>query len=108
MSYPYSDIRDFLAAFEREGDLRHVRVPVDPTLEATEIVTRVIREGGPALVFDRPTRGTMPLAMNVFGTERRMARALGVDRLDDIGDTIAGLLKPEVPTGFGGLREALG
>jgi len=108
VSYPYSDIRDFLAALEREGDLRHVRVPVDPTLEATEIVTRVIREGGPALVFDRPTRGIMPLAMNVFGTERRMARALGVDRLDDIGDTIAGLLKPEVPTGFGGLREALG
>ena len=39
MSYPYSDIRDFLAALERDGDLRHVRVPVDPTLEVTEIVT---------------------------------------------------------------------
>ena len=108
MSYPYSDIRDFLTALERDGDLRHVRVPVDPTLEATEIVTRVIRAGGPALVFDRPTRGIMPLVMNVFGSERRMAKALGVERLDDIGDTIAGLLKPEVPTGFGGIREAFG
>src|SRR4051794_12462321 len=49
----------------------------------------------------------MPLAINVFGTEARMAKALGVDRLDEIGDRIRDLLKPEVPVGFGGMREAL-
>src|SRR4051794_11660720 len=49
----------------------------------------------------------MPLAINVFGTEARMAKALGVERLDDIGDRIRDLLKPEVPVGFGGMREAL-
>lgn len=104
----YADLRDFLSRLEKDRDLRHVRVPVDPRLEVTEIVSRVIRERGPALVFDRPVGADMPLAINVFGTERRMARALGVDRLDDIADRIAGLLKPEIPVGLGGLRDALG
>ena len=53
--------------------------PVDPHLEISEIVTRTVRAGGPALVFDRPTRGDMPVAINLFGTERRMAMALGVE-----------------------------
>jgi 4-hydroxy-3-polyprenylbenzoate decarboxylase len=91
---PYDDLRDFLARLERDGELRRVGVPVDPVLEVSEIVQRVIRVGGPALLFERPTAGSMPLAINVFGTEARMARALGVDRLDEIGDRIAALLKP--------------
>jgi 4-hydroxy-3-polyprenylbenzoate decarboxylase len=104
----WADLRDFLHRLEKDRDLAHVRVPVDPRLEVTEIVTRVVRDGGPALVFDRPLGAGMPLAMNVFGTDRRMALALGVDRLDDIGDRIAGLLRPEIPVGFGGVRDTLG
>jgi 4-hydroxy-3-polyprenylbenzoate decarboxylase len=104
----YDDLRDFLARLDREGELRRVRVPVDPALEVTEIVQRVVRAGGPALLFEKPTSGSMPLAMNLFGTDRRMALALGVDRLDEIGDRIADLLRPELPVGLGGLREALG
>ncbi len=104
----WADLRDFLHRLEKDRDLTHVRVPVDPHLEVSEIVTRVVREGGPALVFDRPVGSGMPLAMNVFGTDRRMALALGVERLDDIGDRIAGLLRPELPVGFGGVRDALG
>ncbi len=104
----WADLREFLAHLERHGDLRHVRVPVDPLLEVTEIVTRVVRDHGPALLFDRPTGADMPLAINVFGTEKRMAAALGAGSLDEIGDRIAALLRPEIPTGFGGLREALG
>jgi 4-hydroxy-3-polyprenylbenzoate decarboxylase len=104
----YDDLRDFLAQLEKAGDLRRVSAPVDPHLEVTEIVQRVLRQGGPALLFERPTRGRMPLAINVFGTEQRMAAALGVDHLDEIGARIADLLKPELPVGLGGLRDALG
>lgn len=108
MPRAWTDLRDLLTHLERTGDLRHVPAPVDPRLEVTEIVTRVVRDKGPALVFDHPTTGEMPLAINVFGTERRMATALGVDSLDEHGDRIAALLKPEMPAGFGGIREALG
>ena len=104
----YADLRDFLRDLERAGELKHVTAPVDPHLEVTEIVTRVIRAGGPALVFDRPVGARMPLAINLFGTERRMAMALGVESLDEIGHRIGALLEPELPHGFGGLREAVG
>ena len=61
-----------------------------------------------AAVRERRRLGDMPLAMNVFGTDRRMAKALGVDDLDEIGERIGELLKPELPHGFGGMRDALG
>jgi 4-hydroxy-3-polyprenylbenzoate decarboxylase len=104
----FSDLQDFVSALERDGDLARVTVPVDPHLEVTGIVQRVLREQGPALLFENPTRGRMPLLMNAFGTQRRMARALGVETLDEIGDRIAELLKPELPHGIGGLKDALG
>ena len=103
----FDDLQEFLTALERDGDLARVRVPVDPHLEVTGIVQRVVRSQGPALLFENPTRGRLPLAMNVFGTQRRMARALGVSSLDEIGQRIADLLKPELPRGVGGLRDAL-
>jgi 4-hydroxy-3-polyprenylbenzoate decarboxylase len=104
----FADLQEFVAALERDGDLARVRVPVDPHLEVTGIVQRVVREQGPALLFERPSRGRMPLLMNAFGTQRRMARALGAESLDEIGDRIAELLKPELPRGIGGLKDALG
>ncbi len=104
----FSDLQAFLAALERDGDLTRIRASVDPHLEVTGIVERVVRAGGPALLFEKPSRGQMPLAINVFGTARRMARALGVDDLDEIGERIGELLKPELPRGVGGLRDALG
>jgi 4-hydroxy-3-polyprenylbenzoate decarboxylase len=104
----FADLQDFVAALERDGDLRRVRVPVDPHLEVTGIVQRVLRDQGPALLFERPTRGRLPLLMNAFGTQRRMARALGVTDLDEIGQRIGELLKPELPRGIGGLKDALG
>jgi 4-hydroxy-3-polyprenylbenzoate decarboxylase len=104
----YADLREFLRRLDREGDLRHVSAPVDPYLEVTEIVTRVVREQGPALVFDHVHGSSMPLAINVFGTERRMAAALGVSSLDDIGRRIGELIKPELPHGLGGIKDAVG
>ena len=106
--FPYHDLKEFLAALESAGELRRVTVPVDPTLEISEIVTRTVRAGGPALLFERPTRGEMPVAINLFGTEQRMAMALGVDSLDEVGDRIGALVKPELPVGWSGIREGLG
>ncbi|MEO9140573.1 MAG: menaquinone biosynthesis decarboxylase, partial [Jatrophihabitans sp.] len=104
----FADLQDFVSALERDRDLVRVRVPVDPHLEVTGILTRTLREHGPALLFENPTRGRMPLLLNAFGTERRMARALGVQDLDEIGQRIAALLKPELPRGISGLKDALG
>ncbi len=104
---PYADLRELLRDLERDRDLARISVPVDPHLEVTEIVTRVVREQGPALLFEQPTTGDMPLAINVFGTHRRMAKALGVRDLDEIGARIRDLLKPELPQGFSGFKDAL-
>ena len=106
--FPYTDLKDFLAALERAGELRRVSAPVDPTLEISEIVTRTVRAGGPALLFERPTRGEMPVAINLFGTEKRMAMALGVEHLDEIGERIGDMLKPELPQGLSGMMGGLG
>src|ERR671932_562917 len=106
--FPFDDLQSFLSALEAAGELRRVTVPVDPTLEISEIVTRTVRAQGPALLFERPVRGEMPVAINIFGTHRRMAMALGVDSVDEVGARIGELVKPELPVGFAGIREGLG
>jgi len=106
--YPYSDLKEFLAALEHAGELHRVKAAVDPTLEISEIVTRTVRAKGPALLFERPTRGEMPVAINIFGTHRRMAMALGVEDVNEIGARIGELVKPELPVGWAGIRDGLG
>src|SRR6266700_3278690 len=104
----YADLREFLHRLDKAGELKHVGAKVDPYLEVTEIVQRVIRDRGPALLFDNVVGSSIPLAINVFGTERRMCLALGVDSLDEVGHRIAELVRPELPHGFAGLRESVG
>jgi 4-hydroxy-3-polyprenylbenzoate decarboxylase len=104
----FDDLRDLLAALEKDGELARVSATVDPHLEVAEIATRVVAAGGPALLFENVKGSKIPLAINVFGTEKRMARALGVEDLDAIGARIADLLKPEFPHGWGGFKDALG
>ena len=104
----YDDLPDFLERLEKDGELVRVRAQVDPHLEITEIVDRVVRAGGPALLFENVKGSKLPLAMNVFGTQARMAKALEVTDLDEIGARIADLLKPELPKGFAGFKDALG
>jgi 4-hydroxy-3-polyprenylbenzoate decarboxylase len=106
--FPYTDLKEFIAALAAAGELRRVTVPVDPTLEISEIVTRTVRARGPALLFEKPTRGEMPVAINLFGTNRRMAMALGVGDVDEIGARIGELVKPELPVGWAGIRDGLG
>src|SRR5262245_25439967 len=104
-----SDLREWIALLEREGELVRVGVEVDPYLEVTEIVSRTVRAGGPALLFERPKGSDYPLLINQFGTERRMCLALGVDRLDDAASKLADVLEMQPPQGIGeklrGLRQ---
>ncbi len=103
----FDNLRAFIGAIDAAGDLRRVAHPVSTRLEITEIADRVMKSpgGGPALLFERPTlasgaAASIPVAVNLFGSERRMALALGVERLDDIGDRIAAMLNVKVPEGL--------
>jgi 4-hydroxy-3-polyprenylbenzoate decarboxylase len=105
---PYASLRDFMARLEAAGRLVRVGVPVSPHLEMTEIQTRLLAEGGPAVLFENVVHGGIgaPVLVNLFGTVERVA--WGMDRepgeLRDIGKTLAFLKQPEPP---GGWREAL-
>src|SRR5438552_3163501 len=96
---PFADLREWIAFLEREGELVRVAAEVDPHLEITEITDRVVKAGGPALLFERP-KSEHPLLINQFGTERRMCMAFGVDRLDEVGQKLAGVLEMQPPEGL--------
>lgn len=93
------DLRTFLEAVERAGELRRVRVPVDPALEITEICQRVIREGGPALLFENVDGADFPLAINLFGSAKRVELALGRPPAE-IGESLFSLAKEMNPPSF--------
>jgi 4-hydroxy-3-polyprenylbenzoate decarboxylase len=104
---PLDNLREFLAAIEKRDTLVRVADPVSIDKEVTEIADRCMKSpgGGPALLFERPMlRGgatsRYPVAVNLFGSERRMALALGVECLDDIAARISELLALKVPEGL--------
>ena len=104
MKQKYEDLRDFMGQLERAGQLKRVAAPVSPRLEITEISDRVLRRGGPALLFEHPTSGQMPVLANLFGTAERVAAGMGQDSiaaLRDVGGLLARLKEPEPPRGFG-------
>ena len=91
----YGRLTDFIDRLDRAGELRRIKIPVSSDLEITEIADRVMKQpgGGKALLFENVVGSKMPLAINLFGSKRRMAWALGVNDLDDIAAGIADLLK---------------
>jgi 4-hydroxy-3-polyprenylbenzoate decarboxylase len=104
----YGDLRDFLQALQRVGELARIDREVSPRLEITEISRRVLARAGPALLFTRPGGGSVPVLTNLFGTQGRIALAMGgegSERLREVGELLAALKEPEAP---GGLRDALG
>ncbi len=112
----YRDLRDFMGQLELAGELRRIAEPVSPHLEMTALCDRVLRAGGPALLFEQAAGHTMPVLGNLFGTPGRVARAMGVDDLLGLrpfGEALAALKEPEAPKGFkdmmglGGLLKTL-
>ena len=108
---PFASLRDFIARLDRDGQLARVKAPVSPHLELTEIHTRVLNDGGPAILFENVVKDDgipygMPVLANLFGTVERVA--WGMDRepeqLRDVGETLAFLKQPEPP---GGWRDAI-
>jgi len=73
----YGDLRDFLQALDRVGQLARIDLEVSPRLEITEISRRVLARAGPALLFRRPAGSSMPVLTNLFGTPERVALAMG-------------------------------
>ncbi len=88
----YKDLRDFIALLEDRGELKRVTAPVNWDLEIAEICDRVVKSGGPALLFENVQGYDIPVLINIFGTERRMAWALGAERLDELAERVQGLL----------------
>ena len=99
----YSDLRDFIAALEQLGQLKRISQEVDPNLEMTEICDRVLRQGGPAILFENPKGSDIPVLANLFGTPERVAYGMGADstdKLKEIGELLAFLKEPEPPKGM--------
>ena len=99
----FSDLRDFIKLLEKKGELKRISIEVDPYLEVTEISDRVLRTGGPALLFENPKGSSVPLLVNLFGNSRRIALAMGqedIDGLRDVGKLLAFLKEPTPPSGW--------
>jgi 4-hydroxy-3-polyprenylbenzoate decarboxylase len=117
---PYRSLRDFIAKLEAAGELVRVKEPVSTVLEMTEIQTRLIAKGGPAVIFEKPvkvdgTPSAMPVLVNLFGTVKRVAMGVtmdGVERttareLRAVGEVLATLRQPQPPRSFGEAFELL-
>ena len=110
----YDDLRDWIKTLEKHGELKRIREEVSPELEITEITDRVSKigakgdkkngpyaPGGPALLFENiKGHPGQKVLINQFGSERRMALSLGVDRLDEIAERIQGLMQMKAPEGL--------
>ena len=108
----YRSLRDFIAFLEAQGELVRVKTPVSTVLEMTEICTRLLAQGGPAVLFEHPVRAdgersSIPCLVNLFGTVRRVAMGVtlgGAPRetagdLREVGELLAFLRSPEPPRG---------
>jgi len=109
----YNDLREWMAALERAGELKRIKTEVDPVLEIAEITDRVskgsfagagaratLKPRGPALLFENPKGSPIPVLINQFGSERRMRMALGVDSLDEVANRIRQFMDVKSPQGF--------
>ncbi|CAM3123358.1 3-octaprenyl-4-hydroxybenzoate carboxy-lyase [Vibrio mytili] len=99
----FKDLREFINYLEQNGKLKRITHPVDPAYEMTEISDRVLRAGGPALLFENPIGYDVPVLTNLFGTAERVAIGMGrqdVKELREVGKLLAYLKEPEPPKGF--------
>jgi 4-hydroxy-3-polyprenylbenzoate decarboxylase len=96
----YDDLRDFIRALEKNKELKRIPFEVDPKLEITEFADRSVKNGGPALLFEKPKGSKVPLLINGFASMRRMEIALQVDSVDSVAKRIAEYLEMRMPEGL--------
>ena len=99
----YTDLRDFITNLEKQGELKRITTEVDPHMEMTEICDRVLRAGGPTILFENPKGSKIPVLANLFGTPKRVALGMGedsVEALREVGKLLAFLKEPEPPKGM--------
>ncbi|MBV8531686.1 MAG: UbiD family decarboxylase, partial [Candidatus Eremiobacteraeota bacterium] len=106
---PFGSLGEFIDALRRAGELHVIEASVDPRLEISEITDRIVKAGGPALLFSNVKGSGFPVLTNQFGTRRRMAMALDAVSLDEAGARIRKLIDVAVPEGalVGKLRGVL-
>ncbi len=93
----YRNLQEFVKRLEAEGELLRIREPVSAELEITEITDRVVKAGGPALLFEKVKGSELPVLTNAFGSLRRMCLALGVESLEELSQEISDFLQVEAP-----------
>ncbi|HTS62798.1 MAG TPA: menaquinone biosynthesis decarboxylase [Candidatus Acidoferrales bacterium] len=103
----YEDLREFIRALEKKGQLKRVKVEVDPVLEITEFADRAVKSGGPALLFERPKGSQIPVLINAFASMRKMEIALEVKSVEEIASRIVEFLEMRMPEGLIGKLKML-
>jgi 4-hydroxy-3-polyprenylbenzoate decarboxylase len=98
----FNDLSEFIATLDQERELARIADPVSPDLEICAVTDRASKSpgGGPALLFEQPTGFDMPVAVNLFGSMKRICMALGVRTLDDLAREIEDLTTPKIPAGL--------
>ena len=89
----FKNLREYITYLEQKGDLRRITTEVDWDLEITEISDRMVKSGGPTLLFENVIGYDTPVLINMFSSDQRMKWALGVDNLDDLAERIHNLLQ---------------
>ena len=103
----YLDLREFLRALEDRQELKRVTAEVDPVLEITEFADRAVKQGGPALLFERPKGYRIPVLINAFASMRKMEIALEVGSMEEIAARIVEFLEMRMPEGLIGKLKML-
>src|ERR1700719_4691161 len=103
----YADLRDFIRALEKHGELKRIPFEVDPHLEITEFADRSVKSGGPALLFEKPKGSNVPVLINAFASMRRMELALEVDSVESVAQRIYEFLEMRMPEGLIGKLKML-
>lgn len=97
---PYNSLSEFVQVLEHAGELRRITHPVKAELEIAEIADRVMKAGGPALLFENVVGKSIPLLINAFGSMKRMAMAFGVNDIEEIAKKISKLIQIQPPRTF--------
>jgi 4-hydroxy-3-polyprenylbenzoate decarboxylase len=103
----YTDLRDFVRALEKQGELKRIPFEVSPELEITEFADRSVKSGGPALLFEKPAGSQVPVLINAFASMRRMEIALEVSSVDEVAARISEFLEMRMPEGIIGKLKML-